>query len=99
MLLKYLKVTVPSFRKTKNERRFLNYDLFLSQVFPNTKCKLRLLKLERIKDFLLMEEEFIRNQELRKPREEQDEVIASQLQITICRYKYSLLFDSLVSTE
>lgn len=42
-------------------------------VFPTSKCKLRLLKLERIKDFLLMEEEFIRNQELRKPREEQDE--------------------------
>jgi 26S proteasome regulatory subunit T2 len=35
---------------------------------------LRLLKLERIKDYLLMEEEFIRNQELRKPREQQDEV-------------------------
>ena len=40
---------------------------------PNNKCKLRLLKLERIKDFLLMEQEFITNQELRKPREEQDE--------------------------
>ena len=26
---------------------------------PTTKCRLRLLKLERIKDFLLMEEEFI----------------------------------------
>ena len=48
--------------------------LFLNLVFPTSKCKLRLLKLERIKDFLLMEEEFIRNQELRKPREEQDEV-------------------------
>lgn len=35
------------------------------QVFPTSKCKLRLLKLERIKDFLLMEEEFIRNQEVR----------------------------------
>jgi hypothetical protein len=28
-------------------------------VMPTTKCRLRLLKLERIKDFLLMEEEFI----------------------------------------
>lgn len=42
-------------------------------VTPTTKCKLRLLKLERIKDYLLMEEEYIRNQEVLKPREEQNE--------------------------
>lgn len=42
-------------------------------VTPNTKCKLRLLKLERIKDFLLMEEEYIRNQELLRPREKKEE--------------------------
>ncbi|CAE7803038.1 RPT2B, partial [Symbiodinium microadriaticum] len=45
----------------------------IPQVFPTSKCKLRLLKLERIKDFLLMEEEFIRNQEILRPREEQNE--------------------------
>lgn len=45
-------------------------------VFPTSKCKLRLLKLERIKDFLLMEEEFIRNQEILRPREEQNEVLS-----------------------
>jgi len=43
------------------------------QVFPTAKCKLRLLKLERIKDFLLMEQEFIQNQELLRPREEKEE--------------------------
>lgn len=43
------------------------------QVFPSSKCKLRLLKLERIKDFLLMEQEFIQNQELLRPREETNE--------------------------
>lgn len=32
------------------------------KVTPHTKCRLKLLKLERIKDYLLMEEEFIRNQ-------------------------------------
>ena len=32
----------------------------LPGVTPHTKCKLRLLKMERIKDYLLMEEEFIR---------------------------------------
>jgi len=42
-------------------------------VAPTTKCKLRLLKLERVKDFLLMEEEFIRNHEVFKPHEERDQ--------------------------
>lgn len=32
----------------------------LPGVTPHTKCRLRLLKMERIKDYLLMEEEFIR---------------------------------------
>lgn len=41
----------------------------IPQVFPTSKCKLRLLKLERIKDFLLLEEEFIRNQEVFRPHE------------------------------
>ena len=48
--------------------------LFNSVVTPHTRCRLRLLKLERIKDYLLMEEEFIRNQERLKPQEEKDEV-------------------------
>ena len=34
---------------------------------------MRLLKQERIKDYLLMEEEFIRNQERLKPQEEKNE--------------------------
>merc|ERR1711971_821214 len=45
----------------------------LPMVTPHTKCKLRLLKQERIKDYLLMEEEFIRNQERLKPQEEKNE--------------------------
>jgi len=45
----------------------------LPAITPHTKCKLRLLKLERVKDFLLMEEEFIRNQEVLKPQEERNE--------------------------
>ncbi|KAF3830937.1 hypothetical protein GH733_002175, partial [Mirounga leonina] len=40
---------------------------------PHTQCRLKLLKLERIKDYLLMEEEFIRNQEQMKPLEEKQE--------------------------
>lgn len=37
-------------------------------VFPTAKCRLRLLKLERIKDFLDLEKEYIRNQEVFKVR-------------------------------
>ena len=39
----------------------------LPTVTPNAKCKLRLLKLERLKDYLLMEEEFVANQVLHCP--------------------------------
>ena len=42
-------------------------------VVPTSKCKLRLLKLDRVKDFLLMEEEFISNHEVFKPHEERDQ--------------------------
>lgn len=46
----------------------------LPTVTPNAKCRLRLLKLERIKDYLLMEQEFIENHERMKPSgERQDE--------------------------
>merc|ERR1711983_19040 len=45
----------------------------LPGVTPHTKCRLRLLKQERIEDYLLMEEEFIRNQERLKPQEEKNE--------------------------
>ena len=31
----------------------------IPQVFPTSKCKLRLLKLERIKDFLLLEHSYL----------------------------------------
>ena len=40
---------------------------------PNAKCKLRLLKMERIKDWLLLEEEFVTNQQRLKPQEERAE--------------------------
>ena len=42
-------------------------------VTPNAKCKLRLLKLQRVSDFLLMEQEFIKNHEVFKPREARDQ--------------------------
>ena len=42
-------------------------------VTPHTKCKLRLLKLNRIKDYLLLEQEFIENQQRVKPQDEKNE--------------------------
>ncbi|KAD2804216.1 hypothetical protein E3N88_37593 [Mikania micrantha] len=45
----------------------------LPTVTPHSKCRLRLLKLERTKDYLLMEEEFVANQERLKPQEEKIE--------------------------
>ncbi|KAI7836065.1 hypothetical protein COHA_010034 [Chlorella ohadii] len=45
----------------------------LPTITPSAKCKLRLLKLERVKDWLLMEEEFVQNQERLKPADERNE--------------------------
>ncbi|EKX73945.1 26S proteasome subunit 4, putative [Theileria equi strain WA] len=39
----------------------------IPSVMPVTKCRLRLLKLERIKDYLLLEEEYLTNKSLHKP--------------------------------
>lgn len=44
----------------------------LPQVFPTSKCKLRLLKLQRIADYLLLEQEYIQNQEVFRPHEQKD---------------------------
>ena len=45
----------------------------LPSVTPASKCMLRKLKLERVKDWLLMEEEFVANQERIKPHTERAE--------------------------
>ena len=42
----------------------------LPDVKPTNKCRLRLLKLERVHDYLLMEQEFVARQEQIKPMEE-----------------------------
>ena len=48
-------------------------------VTPHRNCRLKLLKSERIKDYLLLEEEFIQNQERLKPQEEKNEVHTNML--------------------
>uniref|UniRef100_T2MEQ7 26S protease regulatory subunit 4 n=1 Tax=Hydra vulgaris TaxID=6087 RepID=T2MEQ7_HYDVU len=60
-------------KKAKKKNRGPDTANKLPQVTPHRNCRLKLLKLERIKDFLLMEEEFIQNQERLKPQEEKHE--------------------------
>jgi 26S proteasome regulatory subunit T2 len=52
----------------------------LPNITPTAKCRLRMLKLERVKDYLLMEEEFVANQERFKPREEKAEEERSKVE-------------------
>lgn len=56
-------------RKQRKTDRGSGLGSRLPIIAPNAKCKLRLLKLERVKDYLLMEEEFVRNQERLKPQD------------------------------
>lgn len=58
-------------KKRKNQGQAQKYKL--PTITPSARCRLRLLKMERCKDFLLMEEEFIQNQERLKPAEERNE--------------------------
>lgn len=59
-------------KKQKRQRALSGLGSKLPTVTPTAKCKLRLLKLERIKDYLLMEEEFVANQERLKPQENKE---------------------------
>lgn len=45
----------------KKKHKGVDTAVKLPTVTPITKCRLRKLKLERIKDYLLMEQEFIEN--------------------------------------
>ncbi|EGD78377.1 26S proteasome subunit ATPase 4 [Salpingoeca rosetta] len=56
----------------KRRRRGPDVAHRLPKVTPHTRCRLRLLKQERIKDFLLLEEEFIQNQQRLKPTEDME---------------------------
>ena len=60
-------------RVGKKKRRGPSAASKLPTVFPTTRCHLKLLKMERIKDYLLLEEEFIQNQERLKPEETREE--------------------------
>ncbi|KAA8492200.1 26S proteasome regulatory subunit 4-like B [Porphyridium purpureum] len=70
---KYEPPPAPSRVGKKKKRRGGEPDTKLPTVTPSTRCKLRQLKLERVKDYLLLEEEYISNQEKIKPSEERAE--------------------------
>lgn len=52
----------------------------LPNIYPSTRCKLKLLRMERIKDHLLIEEEFVTNSEILKPFEKKREEEKKQLE-------------------
>ena len=70
---KYVPPAPPMRVGKKKKKTGIEGSTRLPNVAPQSKCKLRMLKLERVKDYLLMEEEFVGNQERLKPREERDE--------------------------
>ena len=63
----------PNMNKIKIKRKSKNNQYNpskLPDVTPNLKCRLRLCRQERIKDFLLIEQEFVRKQEEWKKEKE-----------------------------
>eukprot|EP01132_Coremiostelium_polycephalum_P009156 gene9156-11222_t len=56
----------------KKKRRGAESSTKLPVVTPHTKCKLKMLKLERIKDYLLMEQEFLQNVDLNQPKADEN---------------------------
>ena len=66
---------------------------------PYTRCRLKQLRFERIKDYLLMEEEFIKNQERLKPQEDRHEVRREEKQLIENIYRFFLLLLLLLLTR
>jgi hypothetical protein len=66
-------------------------------VKPDKNCRLKLLKLERIKDYLLMEEEFIVNCGRLKSQEEEDEVYITLFILYLLYYIIRCYYKPLIS--
>ena len=67
------RMEAPPVRIGRKKKKGVENAIRLPQINPLTKCRLRLLRLDRVKDYLLMEEEFIKNQERLKPQDENKE--------------------------
>ena len=59
--------------RKKRKSKGVSASVKVPSVNPQSRCKLRQMRLDRIKDFLLLEEEFIKNMELLRPAEERNE--------------------------
>ena len=54
----------------KKKKKGVEQSTKIPNIVPHSKCRLRLMREDRVKDYLLMEEEFIKNQERLKPIDE-----------------------------
>ena len=73
---KFLQTKISERRRKKvlmESQNFLQVYLLSKQVTPHARCKLRKLKMDRVKDYLLMEQEFIENRKKYLPEKEEDE--------------------------
>ena len=59
--------------KKKKKKKGVDLASKLPTITPNTKCLLRMRKMERIKDYLLMEKEYIQNKKVNIKEDEKDE--------------------------
>lgn len=72
---------LPATRVGRKKRKGPNPTQKLPSVYPNSRCRLKLLKLERIKDHLLLEEEFVANQERLKPQGAEDKNVEERSKV------------------
>ena len=59
--------------KKKKKKKGVEVASKLPTITPNTKCLLRMRKFERVKDYLLMEKEYIQNKKVNIKEDEKDE--------------------------
>merc|ERR1719267_480335 len=70
---KKLEAAPPSHVGRKKKKLSSGKDTKLPTVAPTRKCRLRVLREERVKDYLLLEQEFISQQEELKSKEKEDD--------------------------
>ena len=73
-------------KKQKRQNKGASLGSKLPIITPNAKCKLRLLKLERVKDYLLMEEQFVKQQELLTPQEAKNQEDRTKVDYSSCKF-------------
>ena len=67
--------------KRKKKKKGLDLASKLPNITPNSKCLLRMRKMERVKDYLLMEEDFVKSQKAEKSEDKAKEEEKNLLEI------------------